>query len=367
MTRIIFASGTPHGGAVDSTRALAQLAADHGHKVAVLLASVDPYEDQRPIIRVAVKLERRMPFAAPVIWRLVNRAVSTTTQDRPPSTHCLLARDVPGALSRLARREDIVVLNSMRTLDLRRSLDIIQSRDARSVWYLRETAALAAIPEMAHRPEAIVANSRPLAAEVERLSGRSCEYIPSYVSMEGLIEPEQPRTVLFVNPVESHGLERVVRCAQLMPETPFCLQESWPLGDLEWRDLVTRIDRLENVELRRRTDRVAVFRDACVLLAPYEESAIGLSRPRTALEAQHLGVPLVCSDVPGLRQLATAPELVVPNEATDEVWAKTIRLAIDNRGKYTTLARSRADQELIDSDTLWAQFESLIESRTVRR
>ena len=121
MSRLVFACGTPHGGALESTLALARLEAAAGREVIVVVATDDPYGRLPTLTGFLVRVRTRSPRLGAVLWWLhdVVSGRGAAVAEHGVSVHRV--SDVPAAVRRLLRRGDVVVMNSMRLLDLRRT------------------------------------------------------------------------------------------------------------------------------------------------------------------------------------------------------------------------------------------------------
>lgn len=359
MASILFACGTPHGGALDSTMSLARSAVEAGHDVRLVIAARDPYAVRPRLTAALVKVERAAPPLGTACWAayrcLAGRARATTDGELTTWR----ATDVPAAVSRVMRSTDLLVVNSVRKLDLRRLAELAHRRGARVVWYLREPQSLVAAPELHGHVDVMIANSRPLAASAEAATGRECCYVGSAISRDGLMVPAQRRSLLLVNPVAAFGVEESLALARRMPGEHIVLQESWPLSEAEFDALSARTAALANVEIRRRTSRDQLFRDTKALLAPYSASEAGLSRPRVVLEAQYVGVPVIAHDVPGLASVQASPDLLVPMGTGGPGWAAAVQRLESGYENYCSRAREFADLEMGCPADAWGQFASV--------
>jgi glycosyltransferase involved in cell wall biosynthesis len=356
MTEITFACGTPFGGALDSTAALSELARQAGHHVRLVVAATDPYRTRPRTNAALVRLTSVNQTIGRGAWKLHDRIFRSTTDEVYSDVPILRASDVPSAIGHLHGEGGIIVANSIRRLDLERLIHLAQRRGSRLGWYLREVSSLDFVATLGPKADVLIANSRPLAVEAERLAGRLCPYIPSVLSVDDLPAPVERRSILMVNPIESHGLELVLRIAEQAPNRHFVLQESWLLGEGEAEELERRAAALPNVEFRRKTDRRRVFRDARVMISAHSADAIGLNRPRVALESQILGVPMVAAAVPGLKAVAASADLLVPEGATVGEWLEALDRVDTDYEKYQTEAKRFAERELISPAELWDSF-----------
>jgi glycosyltransferase involved in cell wall biosynthesis len=243
-------------------------------------------------------------------------------------------------------------------LDLRRLLDLAEATSSPTVWYLREETSLAMAGEMGPRVGTLLANSEPLAQHASDLTGRACHFVPSVISREGLSDPVERARLLMVNPIASHGLDTVLSLARTNPQRQFALQESWPLDDGDRAALERAAEVLPNVEVRPRTDRSQVFRDARALLLPHAAYELRSSRPRVALEAQLLGIPIVAHDIPGLAAVAGSPELLVEEGGALEKWVEALDRLDADYDRFSTEARRLAERAMPDAEAVWTAFRA---------
>ena len=352
---ITFVCGTPHGGAVDSTVALAQCAIAAGHPTTLIVASRDPYSIDRRLNAVLVRLGRRSSRLARLGWRVYERRHRRTASDEVAGVGVVRATDVVAAARRLHPAHGLLVVNSVRRLDLVRLLDVALAAQSRLVWYLREVSALAAVPELGSKVDVLVANSIPLADEAARLAGRACDFVPSVIDVDDLVEPVQRRVLLLVNTVPSYGLDVAIEIARRRPHDHVVLQESWPLQATDLSALRERIDALPNVEFRHRAPRPSIYRDTRIMLLPHSAEVVGLNRPRVALEAQHLGIPVLAYDIPGLAAVVpSGASLVASGDIGD--WVEAIERVDDHYERFAREARSLAERELLTNEMVWRRF-----------
>jgi glycosyltransferase involved in cell wall biosynthesis len=354
LAPITFVCGTPVGGAVDSTVSLAAQARAAGHDVQLILATRSSYDRLPRVTAGIVRAEDIAKALGAAAWRVHDWASSHTRHDQDHGAE--RAIDVVAAARRLHRPGALLVVNSVRRLDLRRLLDLADGSGSHTVWYLREVASLAMAAELGPRVGTLVANSRPLADQAAGLSGRACHFVPSVIAREGLVEPELRETLLLVNPIPSHGLEVVLSVARVQPHRRIALQESWTLDRDARVELLRSTEDLANVEVRPRTDRSAIFHDARALLLPHSGDELATSRPRVALEAQHLGIPIVAHDIPGLAAVAASEELLVPEGAPVRAWVDALETLDAGYAGFSAAARELAAREMPHPEAIWAVF-----------
>lgn len=363
VASITFACGAPVGGAVASTAALAEQAVRAGHSVRLIVAAGDAYARLPRLTAALVRAQRASRGVGAAAWH-IHDVLSASTAGADDGSIIERASDVPAAVGRLHEPGALLVINSVRRLDLGRLLEVARRSGSHTVWYLREAASLVTLASGEADVDTLIANSRPLAAQARDIAGRPCAYVPSVISREGLVEPESRDVLLAINPIASHGLDNLLALARTVPDRRFVLQESWPLEAGALHALREAIADLHNVELRRHAVRSELFRDAWALLLPHSGQELGAARPRVALEAQLLGIPILAHDISGLAAAAASQELLVPDAAPPEVWAEAIsRLARDYE-HFSHAARTFADREMPSAEVVWASFaEACMPSR----
>lgn len=344
-----------------STLALAAIGADHGEHVLVIAPAGDPYRSNRPWISAAVRAEALSDTLGRAAWWAVDRRLGAVTPDVREGHELLRAADVPAAVRGLPVRPSLLVVNSMRSLDLGRLVRFARATRIPLAWYLRETSSLKLVERWGPEVGVLIANSEPLAAEATARSAQCCHFIPSFVDPAGLAARGVPTKILLINPIHSHGLDIALAMATALPGQSFVLQESWPLDAGSRRELASKVAKLSNVEVRERCDRGELYRDARVLLALHIGEDQRLNRPRVALEAQYLGIPCVGADTPGLRSVAASPELLVPVDAPPEAWVAALERAIrDHRHHVDRARRLAAADPGLDSTEIWCRFEAAL-------
>lgn len=356
MTSILFACGAPHGGAFDSTISLAASAQAAGHHVRLVCASADPYQQRRRLTAALVKARQRHERLGSILWAAHDQLLSGSRDEQLREFVIRRARDLPAAVARIAESADLLVVNSVRRLDLERIIELAAKRSLLTVWYLREPSSLAFVGQFGSAVHALIANSLPLAEEARMLSGRAVPFVPSVINRSGLTEPTTRDELMLVNPLTEFGVDTAIEMARHMPDQHIVLQESWPLDEKDFSALSAHIADLPNVVLRRRVDRNHLFRSTKAIIAPYSVKGAGSSRPRVMLEAQLLGIPMIAHDVPGLRSVAASAELLVPVTAGVEGWAATVRRLDAGFEQFSKAARRFADDEMPSAAQVWQMF-----------
>ena len=204
-----------------------------------------------------------------------------------------------------------------------------------------------------------IANSRFTAAAYRDRYGIDPVVLPP------LIDPGQYRTagngskVVMINPAREKGIDVALDVAELCPEIPFLIVESWGMSD-QIRD---RIDRINaggaQVTLHPSTsDMRTIYAEARILLAPSQwEEAWG----RVASEAHVSGIPVLGSDRGGLPEAIGPGGLVVPHAASAEHWAEALRSLWHNKAAWTAGSEAASAYATRDEMQMDGHIDRLLE------
>lgn len=198
-----------------------------------------------------------------------------------------------------------------------------------------------------------LANSGFAAARLRALFGIDPQVIYPLVDPARYRLDTSREKMLFINPTQLKGVEIVLAAAQALPGVPFRIAESWHLS-AAWREHCReRAMRLGNVEWMPPTrEPQELYGAARLLLMPSVwEEAFG----RSALEAQHAGVPVLASHRGGLPEAVGDGGELLPADAPPAVWIDAIaRLHHDPAALDALAARARthADSERFRPDTI---------------
>lgn len=261
-------------------------------------------------------------------------------------------------------KPDILVLDSLRAL---RVLDRHQvSVDVPIMVFVHDPTFLSEEPTLPYRERvSLIANSPWTARHLQdRLGIDAPTILPPLMEFERYQTPRSgARMVTLVSPHPEKGLELVLELASRMPDVPFLLVEGWPMSRGAWRELRARTAALPNVTLQRSTkDMREVYRETRVLLNPSEIETFG----RVVVEAQVSGIPAIVRDVGALPWVVGEGGLVLPKEATADVWQEEIARLLDDSHHYTRLslaARKNAARSDFDPTRIVAGFERLVRPR----
>ena len=328
MTRVLFVVGTDRGGASLSTWELARRLPP--------AATPGVLERAKPASRVLSPPTRRE--------RLWDRSRSVSARMRnwhtlEPSTQggvaSWTAPFLEGAIGPVCDDfcPDVVVGCSMYPRAWSSVVRQIAKRGIPTILYLREQSS---VRLLGAGPTRVLANA-PAIADSVRPVRPDVVMIPSVVDIDAVRTASTRTHVLYLNPIPTRGLEMAIDVAQAAPEILFAFQESQLLHPRDLDALQARTGALSNVELRRTVgDRRALYRDARVVLLPY----LVENRPRVVLEAQANAIPVVASDIPGLRD-AVGPGgvLLAPHRGPSE-WRTCLQQLAEDHDHYAALCRA---------------------------
>jgi surfactin synthase thioesterase subunit/glycosyltransferase involved in cell wall biosynthesis len=191
---------------------------------------------------------------------------------------------------------------------------------ARVVYLVRATIAVPFGPdssspnraktELLRHADGIVGVSEYVAQYVRRWGGLEAIHVPI-----SLLEPQKTRSqvgrfdnryVVMVNPCAVKGISIFLAVAERAPRLEFAAVPTWgtnarDLAELRRRPNITVIDPVENLD--------DLFRQARVLLAP---SLWAEARSRIVVEAMLRGVPVIASDVGGLKEAKLGVPYLLP-------------------------------------------------------
>jgi glycosyltransferase involved in cell wall biosynthesis len=322
MTRVLFVVGTDRGGASLSTWELARRLAPH--------ASAAVLERSKPAIRVLSAPGRGERWWSKV--RSAGARLTSSRAQRGPDVDGVASWTAPfveRAVGPVAEqfRPDVVVGCSM--YQRAWSSIVLQMRQRRvpTVLYLREQSS---VRLLAAEPTRVIANA-PSIADSARALRPDVVMIPSVVDIAAIRTESTREHVLYLNPIPTRGLELAFDIAQATPALSFVFQESQLLHALDAEAIRLRAGALPNVELRRRVaDRRSLYRDARVVLLPY----LVENRPRVVLEAQANAIPVVASDIPGLRDAVGPGGVLVPPDAPPAEWRAQLEGLVGDVDRY---------------------------------
>jgi len=255
-------------------------------------------------------------------------------------------------------RPDVVVVNTVYRRAWRSMRTRLRRLGIPSVLYLRESGALEHLSISAAPPDLLVSNSLSHTQAAAQLDFGAVT-VPSVVEFEDCRVESTREKVLFVNPVPSRGLDTLLALADRRPDVAFVVLESSPLDHRDTQALRRRVGALGNVEFRQFEPPAAVYRDARVLVAPYQVP----NSPRVVSEAQSNGIPVLATDLPGLADCVGSGGVLVPPAAPFEAWTDALAKLWDDPAayrRYADLAAEHARRDEIQPDSVTSRFEAAL-------
>jgi len=206
----------------------------------------------------------------------------------------------------------------------------------------------------------LVANSRFICDWVERTSGRACRFLFSTIDLTRVVaDPatRDPRFITMFNPVRDKGGHVFRRVARALPEREFAVVPGWhslrnPDGswdrsviqhsldsqrapDRDWLPKDVDFSRRPNVRVLPPRHAVAeIFAQTRILLVPsqYEDTLA-----RVSIEAFANGIPVIGSEVGGLKYHLRVGGVVVADYRNADAWVAAIE-SLDDPGRYADAA-----------------------------
>jgi glycosyltransferase involved in cell wall biosynthesis len=361
---ILFVSTTRAGGSGLSQRQLAARLIKRGHRVAILADPEEGHALTRYLYKRQVNLSSKLRGRAvrPLLLALQRpmgrRVVPAQEYDVP-----VFFSPVPENAYRALRHRlspDVVVASSIDRVSWRRLRAQLRADGIPSVLYLREDVAHGHLSTTNAPPDLLLANADSLAQRA-RAAGFECLVIPSAIETDATRVTSSRERVLLVNPLPSHGVDRLWAVARARPDIPFAAQESWALSEADRAAVLTEVARLPNVEFRpRTTDLTVVYRDARILFVPHRLD----NRPRVVAEAQTNGIPAVASAYPGLVEAVGPGGVLIDPEAPDATWAEAVGRLWDDAGQYEQFVQEAlryAARPEIDPEVVTSRFEEAMQ------
>ncbi len=356
--RVLFVSGSPAAGSLQSTSELAARLHRRGHAAAILQQSRGgglQTSVHKRLVNLTVKLGSRPPAAAvAALGRRIGRRPNPLDPGAPVARwEAILPENALGAVVRQFRPQ-IVVANSVDRMAWRQMRSDLSAAGIPSALYLREESALGHLTISGAPADLHLANAEAHSEQVRAL-GFDCVTVPSVVELGRCLVESTRERVLLVNPIQLYGVEIALGLARARPDVQFAFAESWRLSDTERAELVARLRDLPNVELRARVDDPSrLYRDARVLLVPYPQN----NRPRVVLEAQVNGIPVLARDIPALREAVGAGGVLVASDAPIEEWAQALDAMLEPE-RYRELerrAREHSTRADVDPEKIVTRF-----------
>ncbi|HEV8040733.1 MAG TPA: thioesterase domain-containing protein [Bryobacteraceae bacterium] len=341
------------GGGDKSNRLLMEALAARGHEVRVV-ARLTKFEAEENV-RFIADLEARgiRPEASEDAVRFVLNGVDVRTLTLNPQLRAYFAEQ-------LSQFDPDVIVTS--TDDPAQLLFEIASRAARArvVYLVRATIAVPFGPDssspnparaaMLRHADGIVGVSEYVAGYVRQWSGVDAIHIPISLLEPGEVQQlgrfENPYVVT-VNPCAVKGISVFLALAERAPHLEFAAVPTWgtnarDLARLRRQPNISVLDPVENLD--------DLFRRARVLLVP---SLWAEARSRVVLEAMLRGIPVMASDMGGLKEAKLGVPYLLPvnpitqyQSALDENMVPVAAVPEQDIGPWlATLRRLTEDRE----------------------
>ena len=360
--RILYVNGAAEGGSLISTQRLCGRLSARGHAVTLLHGRRGGERTER-VYKRATNLEVKLGgrVGAHPLRRVNERIGARRRTDESAVVRTWTAYVVENSARRaLGEPYDVLVVSSVLRVAWLRLHRLARARGVPIVLYLREEALLAHL-DLGAPPDLVLANSEAL-AEAVRARGEDCSVVPSVVDLAESRVDSTRRIALVVNPGTDYGMERVLELAAANPDIPFALQLSFQLTGGEHRRLSEAAAELPNVEIRPFTsDLTRVYGDARVMVAPYTET-LESNRPRSVLEAQANGIPVLGSATAGLVETIGPGGITVAREADLDEWSAALRRLWSDDGELAEASRRHASRPEVDPDRIVDRFEAALAS-----
>ena len=361
--KLLYVNGTCEGGSILSTRELVARLGAHGVESRLISArketTIAGYSRRR-MTNLAVKLGGPEPDnIVEQSSRLWGRRPKKITANEWSST----------AVENAARtflidwKPEVVVVSSVDRVAWRRIRRDTANAGVKCVLYLREEALLPHL-DLTIPPDLVLANSRGLVDSCSAL-GWEAQLVPSVIDLSACKVTSERTKALLINPTAAYGLERAVELAEACPEIGFVFQESTRLTPDELGVVTSICERFSNIEFREFcTNPADIYRDARVLLAPYTDF-LESNRPRSVLEAQWNGIPVIGTSRAGLQDAVGSGGVLLTADASVQQWVHVLSSASSDDEFYSELvelSRVHASREEVAPQSIVTTFISLIKS-----
>lgn len=233
-------------------------------------------------------------------------------------------------------RPDVVLIQHNRTFQF---LQGFNARNVPCLVYLRNVEFEEIAGDLSEfTSTTFIANSRFTAAAYHDRYGIDCHVVPPSIDQSRYQVKVHGDKIVYINPYPVKGVDRAIEIARFCPDLPFLFVESWSLTEAYHTELKSKIGKLPNVELMRKTnDMRVVYGAARLVLAPSKwEEAWG----RVASEAHVSGIPVVGSDRGGLPEAIGPGGVTLAYDAPIEQWVTVVRSIYDDSAVHSRLSQA---------------------------
>ena len=214
-----------------------------------------------------------------------------------------------------------------------------------------------------------VATSRDLARRFDEAFGIHPPSIPPIVRPERYRVESSRKSVTFVCPFPSKGVDIALALAARRADIPFVFVESWQMHPVRRAILNARIRGRYNIIHHRPIDDMRkVYRETRIVLMP---SRVAEGWGRVVSEAQLSGIPVLGSRIGGLPESVGPGGILVDPDAGVDQWERSLAQMWDDPVEYERLAeRARLHAERAEFapaaivDRLLAVLSELARTRT---
>lgn len=182
-----------------------------------------------------------------------------------------------------------------------------------------------------------IANSEFTRARIKEVLGRDSQVILPPIAPERCKVERPGKRVLMINPDPRKGGDAALSLAELCPDIPFLIQESWS-SNKTLVDMKRKARAFKNVLWKSpQMDMRNVYSQAKILLVPSRlEEAWG----RVVSEAQVSGIPSIASRLGGLPESVGPGGVLVDVDADISTWEKTLRSLWDSTDIFNQYSKA---------------------------
>ncbi len=164
----------------------------------------------------------------------------------------------------------------------------------------------------------LISTTRDIAAHVTEFFNADVEIIPPYIILNHADTEDTGKSILFVNPLRSKGIETLFRIAGARPEYHFTILQSRAISDQWLETCFKKSFACGNIDWLPATPEIGkVFSQTRLLLIP-RLNPEGFARIIT--EAQSFGIPALASEANGFAERIGHGGTIIPKYSTIDDW-----------------------------------------------